>query len=112
MKGEKALRFNVNKCKLGMIPLDCHKWEADGFAYGAEKYSQHNWRLGLPIMDQANSLFRHLNAFLNESEDIDPESGVHHLGLAQCNLAMMVNTLLHHKHLDDRVTKKDFGITE
>ena len=35
----KAERFNKGKCRLGMIPLDCHKWEADGFTYGATKYS-------------------------------------------------------------------------
>ena len=99
---EKAERFNDGKCKLGLIPLDCHKWEADGFAYGANKYSMNNWRKGLPIMDQANSLFRHLNAFLNENENIDPESNIHHLGLAQCNLTMMVNTIINHPELDDR----------
>lgn len=85
-----------------MIPLDCHKWEADGFDYGSRKYSANNWRKGLPITEQMDSLLRHLNAFFNEYEDIDPESGVHHLGLAQCNLAMMVNTLINHPELDDR----------
>ncbi len=101
-KTEKADRFNVGKCRLGMIPLDCHKWEADGFDYGQKKYSAFNWRRGLPITEQMDSLLRHLNAFFNEYEDIDPESGVHHLGLAQCNLAMMVNTLINHPELDDR----------
>lgn len=99
---EVADRFNNGKCRLGMIPLDCHKWEADGFAWGAQKYSQNNWRKGLPITEQMDSLLRHLNSFFNECEDIDPESGVHHLGLAQCNLAMMVNTLINHPKLDDR----------
>jgi hypothetical protein len=33
-----ADRFNTGKCRLGMIPLDCHKWEADGFEYGSKKY--------------------------------------------------------------------------
>lgn len=97
-----ADRFNSGKCELAQIPLDCHKWEADGFAYGAKKYSANNWRKGMKIMDQANSLLRHLNAFLYENEDIDPESGVHHLGLAQCNLAMMVHTLNNHPELDNR----------
>ena len=46
---EQADRFNGGKCRLGMIPLDCHKWEADGFTWGAKKYSQNNWRKGLPI---------------------------------------------------------------
>lgn len=102
MGSEVADRFNNGKCRLGMIPLDCHKWEADGFAWGAQKYSQNNWRKGLPITEQMDSLMRHLNAFFNEHEDIDPESGVHHLGLAQCNLAMMANTLINHPELDDR----------
>ncbi len=99
---EKADRFNKGKCELAQIPLDCHKWEADGFTYGKNKYSAHNWRKGLPIMDQANSTLRHLVAFLYENEDIDPESKIHHLGHVQCNIAMMVNTLLHHPELDDR----------
>ena len=98
----KAQRFNKGKCRLGMIPLDCHKWEADGFEYGATKYTPYNWRNGMLISEQMDSLMRHLNAFFNENEDIDQESGVHHLGLAQCNLAMMVNTLINHPELDDR----------
>lgn len=102
MQNSVADRFNEGKHRLGMIPLDCHKWEADGFAYGCQKYSYGNWRLGLPITEQMDSLLRHLNAFFNEYEDIDPESGVHHLGLAQCNLSMMVNTLINRPDLDDR----------
>jgi hypothetical protein len=38
----KADRFNDGKPRLGMIPLDCHIWEADGFEYGAKKYSAFN----------------------------------------------------------------------
>ena len=98
----KADRFNQGKCRLAMIPLDCHKWEADGFAYGSSKYSKDNWRKGMLISEQMDSLFRHLNAFYNENTDIDEESGVHHLGLAQCNLAMIINTLNNHPEMDDR----------
>ena len=101
-KSSLADRFNDGKPRLGMIPLDCHKWEADGFEYGANKYAMHNWRKGMPISEQIDSLMRHLNAFYFEHEDLDPESKVHHLGLAQCNLAMMVNTLINHPELDDR----------
>jgi len=97
-----ADRFNNGKTRLAMIPLDCHKWEADGFEYGASKYEMDNWRKGQKISTQMDSLFRHLEAFYYENEDIDPESKVHHLGLAQCNLSMMINTLRNHKELDDR----------
>ena len=107
---EQADRFNEGKCRLGMIPLDCHKWEANGFAFGAAKYAPFNWRRGLPITEQMDSLLRHLNAFFNEYEDIDPESGVHHLGLAQCNLSMMVNTLINHPELDDRFKIEKYGV--
>jgi hypothetical protein len=103
---EVADRFNEGKCRMGMIPLDCHKWEADGFAVGALKYSPNNWRKGMLISTQMDSLMRHLTAFFYENEDIDKETGVRHLGLAQCNLAMMVNTIMNHPELDDRFKAK------
>lgn len=103
---QKADRFNKGKRRMAMIPLDCHIWEADGFAYGANKYEKDNWRKGMLVSEQMDCLMRHLTSFYFDGIDIDEESGVHHLGLAQCNLAMLVNTIQHHPELDDRFTGK------
>jgi hypothetical protein len=105
MAKETALRYHEGKTRFALIPLDCHKWEADGFSYGASKYSLDNWRRGQLISTQMDSLFRHLEAFYYRGEDIDPESLVHHVGLAQCNLAMIANTLMNHPDMDDRYLK-------
>jgi hypothetical protein len=104
---ETALRYHEGKTRFALIPLDCHIWEAEGFAYGASKYEMDNWRKGQKISTQMDSLLRHLEAFYYRGEDVDPESGVHHLGLAQCNLAMMCGTVMNHPELDDRYRKPE-----
>jgi hypothetical protein len=47
-------------------------------AFGAIKYAPRNWEKGLPMSNIANSLQRHLWAFM-DGEDNDPESGLSHL---------------------------------
>ena len=47
--------------------------------YGAQKYSLHNWKKGLPVRKIADSLLRHLMDYIN-GEDVDEESMHYHLG--------------------------------
>lgn len=64
--------------------------------YGAEKYTikhpdtgelisgAHNWKKGLKKEEILESMMRHLVALM-DGEDIDPESGQHHIGHIMCN---------------------------
>lgn len=84
-----ALRYNTDKLKMALVPPSLDRYVAAGFTYGAKKYSAHNWRKGFDWSSVINSLKRHIAAF-EEGEDIDIESGLPHLALIGCNVAMLI----------------------
>lgn len=61
---------------------------ADVFQYGAEKYAQWNWCKGMPWTVPLGCALRHLLA-ITEGEELDPESGLPHLGHFACNMIML-----------------------
>ncbi len=76
---------------------------ADVLTYGASKYGAHNWREGIEASRLYGALQRHLNAFW-AGEDSDPESGLHHLGHAACELMFLHWTVTNIPARDDRWT--------
>lgn len=68
------------------------------------------WKDGMPITEIAESLQRHLYAFL-DGEDNDPESGLPHIGHMMCNIMFLSYNILFNNHYDDRknIKKKDIS---
>lgn len=62
---------------------------------------EHNWKKGLPVVEICESLKRHLDAFM-EGEDLDPESGISHVGHIQCNAMFLAWMLQNKPELDNR----------
>src|ERR1035437_9927917 len=62
------------KLRLDLIPPQTLKAIAQVLGFGAAKYDAHNWMRGLPWMELAAGVKRHLGAF-EVGEEIDPESG-------------------------------------
>ena len=60
-----------------------------------------NWKGGLKYTEVAESLKRHLFAFV-EGEDYDDESKLSHLGHIMCNAMFLGYMFLFRKDLDDR----------
>lgn len=89
-----AARFDEGKPRLELVPAALLEAAARGFGYGADKYDPWNWAKGFPNLQPFASLMRHLWAW-HDGEDIDQESGLHHLDLAACNIAMMVHFQKH-----------------
>lgn len=85
--------------------------EAKGMTYGASKYSQYNWREGILVTRYLAAALRHIFAFIG-GENLDPESGVSHLGHAKCNLGMAIQTLADRPDLDDRYKGTVFVATK
>jgi hypothetical protein len=69
--------------------------------FGAQKYAAHNWRKGLEVSRLLDAALRHLNAF-NDGQDLDPESGISHLGHASCCLMFAMRMVQDRPELDDR----------
>lgn len=89
-KEEQSLRFNSGKPQLSYI-LDTMPALLDMVAvmeFGANKYERNNWQKGFPKDKLLDSLLRHVHAFYS-GEDIDPESGLPHVGHILCNAAFL-----------------------
>ena len=75
-----AARYNEGKPSLSM-PFEARRamiGAARVLQYGATKYERNNWKKGLPTTQIADSLLRHLAAYL-AGEDLDAESGERHV---------------------------------
>lgn len=62
---------------------------AEVITFGKNKYSEDNWKKSTNTQNYINALIRHLMAYL-QGEDIDPESGISHLGHIGCNIAFLL----------------------
>lgn len=81
-KGTKAQAFNL-------IPWGSVAQIAEQFNFGANKYSDHNWRKGYEWSKSYAALMRHLTAWW-EGEDIDDESGMTHLAAAGFHILVLL----------------------
>lgn len=84
------------------VPVSVLEEIADGMAEGAEKYGPFNWReTFIEMSDYYDSTMRHLTAWF-DGEDIDPDSGVHHLSKAITGLIVVRDAIAHGSCIDDR----------
>lgn len=85
-KGE----VGATKPPLGLIPPIAMEAAAWAHKLGSEKYGTFNWRAtGVCASTYVSAMMRHLNAW-RDGEDLDPESGVSHLGhvIASANILL------------------------
>lgn len=100
-----GLRDNKGKPQLALVPLAIVRGVAEvimrSSTQGGGKYPMHNWRKGLYYIDTASCAIRHIFAWL-EGEELDQETGLHHLKHAACNLAFLLEYVEKHPELDNR----------
>lgn len=74
-------------------------------AYGAARYGGFNWRQhSIKASVYISAAYRHLMQWW-DGEDIDPESGVSHLGHAMACMAILIDAINEGKIIDDRPPK-------
>lgn len=81
-------RYNDGKVPMELIPLIGLESAAAVFGYGAKKYASWNWAKGMPWSSVVGCMMRHLAA-IQRGEDLDPESGLPHIGHLMCNALML-----------------------
>lgn len=93
------------KRQFQFVPVGVLEEIADGMAEGAKKYGPFNWReTPIEMSDYYDSSLRHLTAWFN-GEDIDPDSGVHHLSKAITGLIVVRDAIDAGSIIDDRPKK-------
>lgn len=81
---EKAMRFNEGKRKWSYVDFKSLEPMVQVLEFGALKYAPFNWKKPMDKMEILESLQRHLIA-LFAGEEVDPESGLPHIGHLMCN---------------------------
>lgn len=100
-KTNRGVKYDQNKPRMDLLdPTALVGW-AEVMSFGATKYGDHNWRLGIKTSKYIAASYRHLTA-LNSGETIDPESGKPHAYHLMANAAMLAWTLKNKPELDDR----------
>lgn len=102
-----AARYNDGKADYSLVPIVALEDCAKVFDYGRKKYNEWNWLKGQQWSHPYASLMRHLSAW-QQGEDIDPESGLPHLGHAMCNMVMLSTFAKTYPEGDNRPNKKYF----
>ena len=99
-----ALKHQVDKNRLELVPPEAIEAMGRVLTYGASKYADRNWSKGIPYMTTYASAMRHMLSW-SKGIDVDEESGQLHIEMALTNLAMMVTqVVLERDDLDDRYT--------
>ncbi len=84
LKEEKALRYNEGKEQWGLVHYKSLIPMVKVLEFGAKKYSPGNWKKKMDRTKLLESAQRHLAALM-DGEEIDPETGISHIGNLMCN---------------------------
>jgi Domain of unknown function (DUF5664) len=97
----KGKKFDKGKPKISMIPREAWEEEARVLEYGATKYGRDNYKDGMDWTRVLDASLRHILAF-SSGENVDPETGISHLGHAKANLSMLLYYIKNDVGNDDR----------
>lgn len=79
------------KPQLQLLPPVFSREVAAALSLGAQKYGPWNWRHNrVEMMTYLAAMKRHIDCII-EGEDIDPESGAHHLGHVAAGCAIVLD---------------------
>jgi hypothetical protein len=98
---QEGLKYDDNKPRVDLLDSSWLEGVGNVLGFGARKYAAHNWRSGIAVLRNVGAALRHIYAFLRR-EDVDPESGLHHLLHASCCLMFAYWTVVNKPELDDR----------
>lgn len=97
--------IGIRKASMSCIPAPFLMALGTAMAEGAMKYGRHNYRIaGVRVSVYYDALMRHMTAYW-EGEDIDPESGEHHMIKAAACIAVMYDSFRYGNLKDDRPPK-------
>ena len=98
VEGYKA---DEDKVRMDLIPPEAVFALAAVLTFGANKYADRNWELGMKWGRPFGALMRHMWAWWR-GEKADPETGMSHLWHAMCCIAFLVTYEQREIGTDDR----------
>jgi len=81
-------KHDGDKIRTDLYPVASFLGTCRVLTHGAKKYAARNWEKGIMFGRVYGALLRHLFAWWG-GEDVDPESGEHHLDHAGCCMAFL-----------------------
>lgn len=96
-----GVKFDQDKARYDLIPPEIEEALARVLTYGAAKYSERNWELGMKWGRPYAAMRRHMGAWW-AGQDLDPETGMSHLWHAACCIAFLVAFEARGTGTDDR----------
>lgn len=91
------------KAQLHMIPPAGAEAMARALELGARKYGERNWvQHQVNLTTYVSAMRRHLDCLM-DGENLDAESGVHHLGHVMASAGIVLDALRHGTLVDNRV---------
>lgn len=85
----KGKKYDSGKNRLDLIPFDALDEVGHVLTYGAGKYGDRNWELGVDEARLMAAALRHISAHM-QGNPLDDESGERHLAHAATNLLMAI----------------------
>lgn len=84
-----GVKFDQEKLPFHLLPPELLEGISAVLQFGAVKYSERNWELGMAWSRPFGALMRHMWAWWR-GEDVDPETGMSHLWHAGCCIAFLI----------------------
>jgi hypothetical protein len=96
-----GVKHDQGKLPMHLLPPELFRGVAAVLAFGAEKYNERNWELGMAWHRPYAALHRHMLAWW-EGEEADPETGMSHLWHAACCITFLMTYEMRGIGTDDR----------
>lgn len=102
---EKGTKHDGGKPPISIVPREAIEGAAQALAFGAKKYSMHNFKGGIQMSRLVDACMRHLLAYM-DNEDTDKESGLSHLDHALACVSMAKYMEINKPEMDNRFNKE------
>lgn len=101
--GTGGVKADTGKDPWHLLPWDALREIVKVLAFGARKYAERNWEKGLPHSRTVPAALRHIVSWWQDGEQKDPETGLHPLAHAACEILFaLAFEVRGRKELDDR----------
>jgi len=104
-----AKKYDDEKVMMHLLPPELLTGTAQVLTFGAKKYSERNWELGMNWSRPYGALMRHLWAWWS-GQDKDKETGMSHLWHAACCLAFLMAYEARKSGRDDRPKGSTYNV--